>query len=67
MGYQETTGATSRKINLNIKSDKTGNQGRSQTGLGWVQELTGLYKPIRGGAEEGGAERNKEGDKQTRV
>ncbi|XP_075576256.1 myosin heavy chain, skeletal muscle-like [Pelecanus crispus] len=67
MGYQETTGATSRKISLDFTTDKIVNQGRSQTELGWMQELTELHKPIRGRAGEEGAGRNKEEDKQKRV
>lgn len=61
MRYQETTGATSRDINPDFMTDKTVNEGRSQTWLEWVQELTELYKPMRGRAREGGAGRNKEG------
>ena len=65
MGCQETTGTTSRKINLDFAADKIVNQGDSI--LGEVQELIDLYKPLRGCSGERGAGRNKDGGRQKRA
>ena len=59
MGYQETTGATSRKISLNFATAKIVNQGDPR--LGGVWESIELYKSMRGAQGEEGAGRNKEG------
>ena len=50
MGYQETTGTTSRKTNLDFATDKTVKQGNPRLGGVWE------YKPM--GDMQG---RNKEG------
>ena len=57
MGYPETTGISSRKINLDFATHKIVNQRRYA--LEDVQELIELYRPIGGHAGKEAAERNK--------
>ena len=45
MSYQETTDATSRKINMGFATDKTVNRGKAWTGTG--AGIIELYKPMR--------------------
>lgn len=57
MGYQETTGTTSKKINLGFTTDKTVNQGRPQTtgckGCRDQQNYTNPWGSMQGEGEAG--------------
>lgn len=64
IGYQDTTDATSRKINVDFSTDKTANQGIPR--LGGVQELIQLYRPmgyVQGEEQEQGGTKGRERQK----
>lgn len=57
MGYQEATGANSRKIKPDFATGRTVKQGTPGLGGVWVSKE--LYRPIGEHAEGGGAKKNK--------